>query len=123
MYQPCLTSASCIVSLLLYCNQLCQVLFSLQSCPSSYSAKHYNEPYNSRGRGFAARASADSNDAFVTTPPLQFESSVGQLLEQILQTHPHLLLATIDQQLQKLQTARDTDKEESPTSSQDSLYK
>jgi len=69
------------------------------------------------------RASTDSSDNFVPSPPLQFESPVGQLLEQILGTHPHLFLATIDQQLEKLQTERDAHKEESSTSYDDSLYK
>ncbi|GKB04319.1 hypothetical protein Tco_0832462 [Tanacetum coccineum] len=36
----------------------------------------------------------------------------GQLLEQILQTHPHLLPAVIDQQLENLQNERDAQKEE-----------
>lgn len=77
-----------------------------------------------RGRGLLAKASADSSDGFVTSPPLELESSVGQLLEQISQTHPHLLSATIDQQLEKLQTARDALKEEeSSTLPQDSLSK
>ncbi|AES95666.1 hypothetical protein MtrunA17_Chr5g0410131 [Medicago truncatula] len=95
----------------------------LKSCPPSYNAKHYNEPYSFRGRGLVVRASTDSSDNFVPSPPLQFESPVGQLLEQILQTHPHLFLATIDQQLEKLQTERDANKEESSTSYEDSLYK
>ncbi|GKC97793.1 UV-B-induced protein, chloroplastic [Tanacetum coccineum] len=34
------------------------------------------------------------------------------LLEQILQTHPHLLPAAIDQQLENLQNERDAQKEE-----------
>lgn len=69
------------------------------------------------------RASADSSDNLVPFAPLQLESPVGQLLEQISQTHPHLLPAAIDQQLENLQTARDAQKEESQTSSHDSLYK
>lgn len=69
------------------------------------------------------RASADSSDNMVPSAPLQFESPVGQLLEQLLQAHPHLLPAAIDQQLENLQTSRDGQNEESSTSSQDSLYK
>lgn len=53
--------------------------------------------------------------------PLQLESPIGQLLAQILQTHPHLLPAAIDQQLENLQTDEDAQKEES--SAQDILYK
>lgn len=56
--------------------------------------------------------------------PLQLESPVGQLLAQILQTHPHLLPAAIDQQLENLQSDRDAHKEEATPSTQDlSLYK
>ncbi|RDX89454.1 UV-B-induced protein, chloroplastic, partial [Mucuna pruriens] len=90
----------------------------LVSCPSSYNPKHYNF----RARGLVARASADSRDNLVPFAPLQYESPVGQLLEQISNTHPHLLPAAIDQQLENLQTARDGQKESS-TSSHDSLYK
>ncbi|XP_061343066.1 UV-B-induced protein At3g17800, chloroplastic [Gastrolobium bilobum] len=95
----------------------------LKSCPSSYNPKHYNELYNFRARGSVVRASADSSDNSVPLAPLQFESPVGQLLEQISRTHPHLLPAAIDQELENLQTARDAHKEESSTLSHDSLYK
>ncbi|RZC27919.1 UV-B-induced protein, chloroplastic isoform C [Glycine soja] len=94
----------------------------LKSCPSSYNPKHYNELYNFRARGLVARASADPRDNLVPFAPLQFESPVGQLLEQISNTHPHLLPAAIDQQLENLQTARDA-QNESSDSSLDSLYK
>ncbi|XP_045813936.1 UV-B-induced protein At3g17800, chloroplastic isoform X1 [Trifolium pratense] len=95
----------------------------LKSCPPSYNAKHCYEPYNFRAKGLVVRASTNSSDNFVPSPPLQFESPVCQLLEQILQTHPHLISATIDQQLEKLQAERDANKEESSTSYEDSLYK
>ncbi|XP_058777510.1 UV-B-induced protein At3g17800, chloroplastic-like [Vicia villosa] len=95
----------------------------LKSCPPSYFAKHYNEPYNFRAKRLAVRASAESSDSFAPSPPLEFESPVGQLLEQILQTHPHLVSETIDQQLEKLLAERDAQKEESSTSDVDSLYK
>ncbi|KAL2348869.1 hypothetical protein Fmac_002869 [Flemingia macrophylla] len=66
-------------------------------CPSSYNL-----------RGLVARASAaDSNDNLVSFAPLQFESPIGQFLEQIANTHPHLLLATIGQQLENLWTIKD----------------
>ncbi|XP_015963239.1 UV-B-induced protein At3g17800, chloroplastic [Arachis duranensis] len=95
----------------------------LKSFPSCCNAKHYNELYSFRSRGLVTRASAGSSDNLAHFAPLQLETPVGQLLEQISQTHPHLLLATIDQQLENLQTARDEQKEESSTSSQDPLYK
>ncbi|XP_019423678.1 PREDICTED: UV-B-induced protein At3g17800, chloroplastic-like [Lupinus angustifolius] len=95
----------------------------LKTCPSSYNTKHYNEFYNFRARVLVPRASADSSDNLVPFAPLQLESPVGQLLEQISQKHPHLLPAAIDQQLENLQTAKDAKEEESSASSQDSLYK
>lgn len=97
------------------------MLYFLQSCPSSYNPKHYHELYNFRARGLVARASADSRDNLVPFAPLQLESPVGQLLEKISNTHPHLLTAVIDQQLENLQNVRDAQKESDP--SQDSLYK
>lgn len=71
-------------------------------------------------RCLTVRASANSSDDLVPIAPLQFESPVGQLLAQILQTHPHLLPAAIDQQLENLQTDKDVQKEDT---SQDLLYK
>ncbi|KAK4261498.1 hypothetical protein QN277_004486 [Acacia crassicarpa] len=92
----------------------------LKSGPSIANAKLY-KLYNCRSRGLLLKASANSNDNSVPVAPLQFESPVGQLLAQILQTHPHLLPAAIDQQLENLQTDEDAQKEES--SAQDILYK
>lgn len=39
--------------------------------------------------------------------PLQLESPVGQFLSQILASHPHLVPAAVEQQLEQLQTDRD----------------
>ena len=75
-----------------------------------------------RSRGLSIRASGDSQNVFPVAP-VQFESPVGQLLAQILQSHPHLLPATVDQQLDNLQTERDLQTEEASSSSQDPLYK
>ncbi|KAJ4957514.1 hypothetical protein NE237_024625 [Protea cynaroides] len=75
-------------------------------------------------RGLTVRASGNSGDNMAPVGPVQFESPVGQLLVQIMQTHPHLLPAAIDQQLENLQTDRDAQKEEAlSSSSQDPLYK
>ncbi|GAB2302975.1 hypothetical protein Dimus_036969, partial [Dionaea muscipula] len=46
---------------------------------------------------------------------------VGRLLERILHTHPHLLPATVDQQLENLQKIRDAENDEFTSSSQDLL--
>lgn len=69
------------------------------------------------------RASQHSSGNLVPFAPLQFESPVGQLLGQILQTHPHLLPAAIDQQLENLETDRGTQEKEVSSSTQDLLYK
>ncbi|KAG0482651.1 hypothetical protein HPP92_010735 [Vanilla planifolia] len=41
--------------------------------------------------------------------PLQLESPVGQFLSEILLSHPHLVPAAVDQQLQQLQTDREAE--------------
>ncbi|CAI0380484.1 unnamed protein product [Linum tenue] len=43
--------------------------------------------------------------------PLQLESPVGQFLSQILFSHPHLVAAAVEQQLEQLQTDRDSEKQ------------
>lgn len=67
------------------------------------------------------RASGE-DDNFAPIAPVELESPVGQLLDQILRTHPHLLPVTVDQQLDKLSTENDNLKAE-PSSSQDILSK
>lgn len=67
------------------------------------------------------RASGE-DDNFAPIAPVGLESPVGQLLDQILRTHPHLLPVTVDQQLDKLSTENDNLKAE-PSSSQDVLSK
>ncbi|KAJ7943885.1 UV-B-induced protein, chloroplastic [Quillaja saponaria] len=95
-----------------------------KTCPSFCIPKIGIGQYKCRARGLTARASGDSSGDLVPVSPLQFDSPVGQLLSQILQTHPHLLPAAIDQQLENLdQTDRDAQKEESSLSTQDILYK
>ncbi|KAH0448451.1 hypothetical protein IEQ34_022251 [Dendrobium chrysotoxum] len=67
------------------------------------------------------RALENSGQSQMPVAPLQFQSPTGQLLSQIMQTHPHLLPAAIDQQLDQLQSDRDTQKLEKPPPSQDPL--
>ncbi|XP_030533710.1 UV-B-induced protein At3g17800, chloroplastic [Rhodamnia argentea] len=74
-----------------------------------------------RARGSMIRASGDLSDNIVPVTPLTFESPIGQLLAQILQNHPHLLLAAADQQLENLRSERDAEKEKNPASG-DLLY-
>lgn len=66
-------------------------------------------------------ASEYSSGDLVPIAPLRFESPVGQLLAQILQTHPHLLPAAIDQQLGNLLTDKGIQRQDA--SSKDLLYK
>ncbi|EEF43522.1 conserved hypothetical protein [Ricinus communis] len=91
-------------------------------CPSFGMPKQGIGTIKWRQRGLTLRASGDANNYSVPLPPLKFESPVGQLLAQILQTHPHLLPSAIDQQLENLQSDRDASTDQSP-SSQDLLYK
>lgn len=65
-----------------------------------------------------------SSDSAGPIAPLRLESPVGQFLSQILATHPHLLPAAVDQQLEKLQTDRDAEEEKKksePSSSGNNL--
>ncbi|EPS63452.1 hypothetical protein M569_11331, partial [Genlisea aurea] len=85
----------------------------------------------SRPRSTMVRASSTSGRDPIS--PLELESPVGQLLSQALQTHPHLLMAAVEQQLENLQRQRDEGKKEpsrpqskntaSTPSSDDVLYK
>ncbi|XP_059656896.1 UV-B-induced protein At3g17800, chloroplastic [Cornus florida] len=93
----------------------------IRSCPSYSFPKFGIRSFKSLARGLTVRASGNSGDNLVPIAPLGFESPVGQLLAQILQTHPHLLPAAIDQQLENLQTDRDAQREEAKLSSQDLL--
>lgn len=63
------------------------------------------------------RACGNSNNEPIA--PLELQSPVGQLLSQILHTHPHLLPAAVDHQLQNLLT----EKQASQPVQQDLLYK
>lgn len=67
---------------------------------------------NSR-RSLRVRASSSSSPI----APLQLESPIGQFLSQILISHPHLLSAAVDQQLEQLRTAREAEKNRDESSS------
>ncbi|XP_073039930.1 UV-B-induced protein At3g17800, chloroplastic-like [Primulina eburnea] len=60
----------------------------------------------------AVRASMKSNSDSAASPiaPLQLESPIGQFLSQILISHPHLVPAAVEQQLEQLQSDRDAEK-------------
>ncbi|XP_040998479.1 UV-B-induced protein At3g17800, chloroplastic-like [Juglans microcarpa x Juglans regia] len=94
------------------------------------SIKHYTSIYQPssghRRMGFGNRrclvvwASSSPDSAGSTAPiaPLQLESPIGQFLSQILISHPHLVPAAVEQQLEQLQTDRDAEKKkEEPSAS------
>ena len=65
-------------------------------------------------RGLVVRASSispDSSGPGTKIAPLQLESPIGQFLSQILVSHPHLVPAAVEQQLEQLQTDRDSEKQ------------
>ncbi|KAL3512487.1 hypothetical protein ACH5RR_025204 [Cinchona calisaya] len=66
-------------------------------------------------------SSSDSGGSTAPIAPLQLESPIGQFLSQILVSHPHLVAAAVEQQLQQLQTDRHAEKqnEEPPASGTD----
>ncbi|WZY95221.1 hypothetical protein YC2023_067550 [Brassica napus] len=72
-------------------------------------------------RSFVVKASASNDDASSSAAkpiaPLQLESPAGQFLSQILVTHPHLVPAAVEQQLEQLQTDRDSEGQNKDASS------
>lgn len=97
--------------------------FFVQCSPSVYVPKLGLRSENHRTRSMTMRALGSSGDNPTAVAPLQFESPTGQFLSQILHTHPHLLPAAIDQQLEILQMDRDAKKEETSPATQDLLYR
>lgn len=65
--------------------------------------------FQSQKKRSAIKASLSSDSTGPTSPiaPLQLESPIGQFLSQILVSHPHLVPAAVEQQLEQLQTDRD----------------
>ncbi|KAM7482898.1 hypothetical protein LguiB_007481 [Lonicera macranthoides] len=90
--------------------------------PSSSHSKvrHGSLAFGCR-KNIAVRASMSSSDSAGSNAPiapLQLESPTGQFLSQILLSHPHLLPAAVEQQLEQLQTDRDAEKQkEEPSAS------
>ncbi|XP_016500923.2 UV-B-induced protein At3g17800, chloroplastic-like [Nicotiana tabacum] len=82
-------------------------------------------PEKAQNRNWMIRATASGSSGgdLVPVAPVQLESAIGQFLAQILQTHPHLLPAAIEQQLENLQNERDTQLKENQPSSKDVLHK
>ncbi|KAL4199521.1 hypothetical protein AMTRI_Chr03g145370 [Amborella trichopoda] len=89
----------------------------LKNGPSVRGLKHGCKLANLRVR----RGINASGETSTPIGPLQFESPIGQFLAQILRTHPHLLPAAVDQQLERLQSDRESQKEEKSPSATDLL--
>lgn len=79
----------------------------------SHSGSRNREVVFRSRRRTVAKASSDSNGGGSLAPiaPLQLESPIGQFLSQILISHPHLVPAAVEQQLEQLMTDRDADKQ------------
>lgn len=68
-----------------------------------------------RAASLSPEESSGPNSKFA---PLQLESPIGQFLSEILMSHPHLVPAAVEQQLEQFQIDRDGDKQkEEPSSS------
>lgn len=67
-------------------------------------------------RASSSSSASDSSGSLAPIAPLQLESPIGQFLSQILMSHPHLVPAAVEQQLEQLQTDRDADKEKEESS-------
>ncbi|KAI5072286.1 hypothetical protein GOP47_0012392 [Adiantum capillus-veneris] len=72
------------------------------------------------------RASGDTQDSGSPIAPFQPESPTGQYLAQLLQSHPHLVPAAVEQELEKLaenRTLQDSSTEPSSKGSELVLYR
>lgn len=72
-----------------------------------------------RSSGIRASSNSSSNYSDSSSPiaPLQLESPIGQFLSEILHSHPHLLPAAVDEQLEQLQIDRESQKKDDLPSS------
>lgn len=95
------------------------IWFDLASRQSQFGSRR-----SIRVRASSATSSGSSSSSPIA--PLQLESPVGQFLSQILISHPHLLFAAVEQQLDQLQTDREAEKkkeEPTPSGSELVLYR
>ncbi|GAA0184829.1 hypothetical protein LIER_32117 [Lithospermum erythrorhizon] len=70
----------------------------------------------------ASLSSSDFHDSPSSVAPLRLESPVGQFLSQILVSHPHLVPAAVEQQLEQLESDRDAEKQkEEPSATRTDL--
>ncbi|KAK8921470.1 hypothetical protein KSP39_PZI020417 [Platanthera zijinensis] len=83
----------------------------------SFSSPGRRSARTNARRNFHAGASEPSSENSAPIAPLQLESPVGQFLSEILLSHPHLVPAAVDQQLQLLKTSREADRANDESSS------
>ncbi|XP_010939982.2 UV-B-induced protein At3g17800, chloroplastic [Elaeis guineensis] len=101
---------------------------SLKGCRSLSVSKLGQSGFCSR-RNTGIKASFSSpnpSESSSRIAPLQLESPIGQFLSQILISHPHLVPAAVDQQLEQLQTDREAEKNKkgpSPSGTDVVLYR
>ncbi|KAJ8753707.1 hypothetical protein K2173_026383 [Erythroxylum novogranatense] len=99
--------------------------FPIKHCSStSYSKSARNGVTSRRRRCMVVRASSpsDSSESIAPIAPLQLESPVGQFLSEILSSHPHLVPAAVEQQLEQLRSDREAEKQnEEPSASSTDL--
>ncbi|KAJ4974983.1 hypothetical protein NE237_008157 [Protea cynaroides] len=102
-----------------YCNRLTKNFPSIALSKQGHQKSIYLHRKSIVVR--ASSSSQESTEAATPIAPLELKSPVGQFLSQILKSHPHLVPAAVDQQLQQLQTDRESEnqKEESSTSGTD----
>ncbi|KAL1566451.1 UV-B-induced protein, chloroplastic-like [Salvia divinorum] len=93
----------------------------IQKTPLVSKFKMGNKNASYLRRCTATRASmqpSDSGSSEFPIAPLQMESPIGKFLSQILASHPHLVPAAVEQQLEQLQTDCEAEKEkEEPSAS------
>ncbi|KAJ4811536.1 hypothetical protein LUZ62_024102 [Rhynchospora pubera] len=112
----------------------CKLLFTFESRPSSLSSKcsisrlfqmgFWSVKHQHARKATVVRAAENPGGTKRPVAPVRLQSPTGQLLEEIMRSHPYLLAATIDQQLERLQAERDAQKEEDASKPPgDLLYK
>jgi len=73
--------------------------------------RHWRHGVGSK-KGFVVRATSsfpESSEPSSNVAPLKLESPIGQFLSQILISHPHLVPAAVERQLEQFQTDLDGD--------------
>ncbi|KAL5995523.1 hypothetical protein ACLOJK_025586 [Asimina triloba] len=98
------------------------MLYKFEDNHPSFSTSKLVHRHSGSRRSLTVQASyiSDGNGSSsseATIAPLRLESPIGQFLSQILVNHPHLLPAAVDQQLQQLETDRESEKQKDKPSS------